>query len=622
MTTSRSSQTPSTTQAGTPTPAAQSTTPKRARSWQRALLIAFTIIVLVASGAVLWQSPTVNAARLDAELPIGCFELMQNGGFETINQAWNIDASPSPAQYDNTQVFAGNFSMRLGILDGVNTAGQSTVSQAIHLPAEANSIILSFRYFGQTDATNGAGDFQYLDFYDANTNAFLQRRFQVTNSSMMWLGAQYSVTELRGRDVRMVFGVANDGVNGRLAMFLDEVSVYYCTTTPTPWATPTWTPLPTWPTVTPSWTPIPIWPTPIPTWATAQPPVWPTWTPPPPVQPTFTPLPPQPGGCTDILVNGNMESNAGWEFGRTPLQGSYSTGAAVDGTRSALLGNWQGGRPDVQSFSSIRQLVNIPANSTAQLRWWHMYGTEEQITDFAPAGTDRQDLVILDSNGTTLAVLSRVRRNDSVFLQEVTDLTQFAGRSIYIYFNAYNDGNNLRTFMYLDAVQLCINPAQARFSEAAAQPASMQSDQAAPPAAMPTTDVFYAQPTFYYPTAQAAQENLPFATPVPQQEVVPAEVNPAEATPLPTTASGETEFSASTTFTDTLPEVGVITLAQEEAVQATLTAIAEQTAQATAIPAQGEGRSRTTAVMMLCGIVLVIGLLAIGIIRVITRSDT
>ena len=36
----------------------------------------------------------------------------------------------------------------------------------------------------------------------------------------------------------------------------------------------------------------------------------------------------------------------------------------------------------------------------------------------------------------------------------------------------------------------------------------------------------------------------------------------------------------------------------------------------------GNGRSRTTAVMMLCGIVLIIGLLAIGIIRVITRSDS
>ena len=43
--------------------------------------------------------------------------------------------------------------------------------------------------------------------------------------------------------------------------------------------------------------------------------------------------------------------------------------------------------------------------------------------------------------------------------------------------------------------------------------------------------------------------------------------------------------------------------------------------QATPTANGGEGRSRTTAVTVLCGIVLVVGLLAIGIIRVITRSD-
>ncbi len=628
MTTTRSSQSP----AEAPAPAGQPNPPRRARFWQRALLVFATVIILVAGVAVLWQTPAVNAARLDAELPLGCFEIVQNGGFEQINAAWSIDPSPSPSQFSNVQVFAGNLSMLQGILDTQNVAGQSTVSQVINLPAEANSIILTFRYYGQADSATGAGDFQYLDFYDANTNAFLQRRFQVTNSSMMWLGAQYSMTELRGRNVRLVFGVANDGANGRLAMFLDNVSVYYCTTTPTAWATPTWTPNwpsptptwpPDWPSPTPTWTPLPVWPTPIPTWPSPQPTIWPTWTPPPTVMPTFTPLPPQPGGCTDILVNGNMESNAGWEFGRTPLIGSYSTGAAVDGTRSALLGTWPGGRADVQSFSSIRQLVTLPANASSQLRWWHMYGTQGELTDYAPSGTDRQELIILDQNETTLAVLSRVRRNDNVFLQEVTDLTQYAGRTIYVYWNAYNDGDNLRTWMYLDAVQLCVNPITTFGADTAAQPAAAQPMQAVAPSTGPTTDAFYAQPTFFYPTAQAAQQEMQFATPVPQQELAPAEVAPIDATPLPTLASEQTEFSSAAVLTDTLAQPGVVSLGQEEAVEATLTAIAQQTAQATAIPANsGEGRSRTTAVMMLCGIVLVIGLLAVGIIRVITRSDT
>lgn len=584
------------------------------------LSILLHILVIVSILLPLLVASDVHAAPISADLPAGCFETVVNGGFEQVNANWSIDPSPSPAVFDNVQVFAGNFAMRLGILDGANVAGQSTTSQVIHLPQEANSVILSFRYYGQSDSTNGPGDFQYLDLYDANNNAFLQRRFQVTNSSMMWLGAQYSITDLRGRDVRLVFGVANDGENGRLAMFLDQVSVYFCTTTPTPivTATPTWTPIPPW-TLTPTWTP--IWPSPTPVWPTPQPPVWPTFTPLPPVQPTFTPLPPS-MGCTDILVNGNMESTGGWEFGQTPLQGGYSTESAVEGGRSAFLGD-RGSRPDTSSFSSMRQLVTIPSNAAnAQLRWWHFYGSQEVTMDYPAAGTDRQDLILLKSNLDTLAVLSRVRRSDSVWLQEFTDLSQYRGQTIYVYFNAYNNGNNARTWMFIDNVQLCVNVAQP-FAAASTTTSSdaVQGASTNVQPAQPTDSAFYAQPTFYYPTAEA-NNAAPFATPVPPPE-------------------GASEFSEDLSGTATLQALlaqpGVTSLSQEQAVEATLTAIAVETLQADteatatvqsatveaeATPTSGEGRSRTAAVAVLCGIVLVVGLLAIGIIRVITRSDS
>jgi len=585
---------------------------------RRTVSALLSILLITSVLLPLVVAPVATAAPLDAELPVGCFETVLNGGFEQVNANWSIDPSPSPAIFDNVQVFAGNFAMRLGILDGTNVAGQSTTSQTIHLPAEANSVILNFRYYGQSDTTNGPGDFQYLDLYDANSNAFLQRRFQVTNSSMMWLGAQYSITDLRGRDVRLVFGVANDGENGRLAMFLDEVSVYYCTTTPTPITTPTptWTPVPPW-TLTPTVTP--IWPTPVPTfWPTPLPPVWPT--PVPPV--TFTPLPPS-LGCTDILVNGNMESNGGWSFGQTPLQGGYSAESAAEGGRSAFLGD-RGNRPDTSSFSSMRQLVTIPSNAAnAQLRWWHFYGSQEVTMDYPTAGTDRQDLILLKSDETTLAVLSRVRRNDSQWLQEFTDLSQYRGQTIYVYFNAYNNGNNARTWMFIDNVQLCVNVAQP-FADTSASAANTQVQGASTNVqpVQPTEEAFYAQPTFYYPTAEA-NAAAPFATPEP-----------------PAADAGASEFSADLAETATmqalLAQPGVTSLLQEQAVEATLTAIAVETLQAETVetatiqaatveapttPASGEGRSRTAAVTVLCGIVLVVGLLAIGIIRVITRSD-
>lgn len=584
-----------------------------ARLLNRLIASLLPVILILGMLLPLFDAPVAQAA----ELPAGCFETVVNGGFEQVNANWSIDPSPSPATFANTQVFAGNWSMRLGILDGSNTAGQSTTSQTVHLPAQANSVILSFRYFGQADGSNGVGDFQYLDLYDANTNAFIQRRFQTTNSTMMWLGVQYSITDLRGRDVRLVFGVANDGENGRLAMYVDEVSVYFCTTTPTPNVTPTpsWTPIPAW-TWTPTWTP--VWASPTPVWPTPIPPMWNTPTPVAPSPPTFTPLPPA-VGCTDILTNGSMESTGGWEFGQTPLQGFYTTEAAVEGGRSAFLGD-RGSRPDTSSFSSMRQLVTIPANATnVQLRWWHFYGSQEVTMDYPTAGTDRQDLILLKPDLTTLSVLSRVRRNDNQWLQEFTDLTQYRGQSIYIYFNAYNNGNGARTWMFVDGVQLCVNVAQTYADSASSATVNVQGATGNVQAAQPTESVFYAQPTYYYPTAAA--DTSSFATPVPSNDAA---------------SEFSEELAAEGTLESLLSETGITSLLIEQAVQETLTAATQETLQeepestptfdlstavSQATPSSGEGRSRVAAVAMLCGIVLVVGLLAIGIIRIITRSD-
>lgn len=413
---------------------------RKARAAAIAAALLFTLLGVLPA-AVTAAPPAAPAA---AELPGGCTELIGNGSFEQLNTVWYLPPSLNAPTYDNSNAFSGNFSMRLGNVDMANVASSSRAEQTVALPANASSIILSFRYFGRTDdeVALGNDDRQYLDIFDAGTNQFIVRQFEARNKDRLWLGAQYSLTAYRGRTVRLSFGVDNDGQNARLAMNLDDVSLYYCTSTPTalPTQTPTWTP-----TFVPTFFPTP----------TFFPPA--TGLPPSTFFPTSTPLPPDPG-CTNILVNGDFESDAGWIFGPNSIPAQYVWTFRHTGNRSAQLGNPPNFRPDAHSFSSMRQLVTIPANSPiVQLRWFHIQGTEETPADIINIGEDRQEVVLLNSDLSTLAVVYRVRRNEGAFVQDVVDLTQYRGRSVYVYFNAFNDGNGRRTWMYVDNALLCVD---------------------------------------------------------------------------------------------------------------------------------------------------------------------
>jgi hypothetical protein len=124
--------------------------------------------------------------------------------------------------------------------------------------------------------------------------------------------------------------------------------------------------------------------------------------------PTFTPTPtltatptgsitpsPTPAGCYDILVNGDFESNSGWIFGDDPVPGKYTGAFKQNGLRSVQLGI----TPDVtmvESYSSIRQLIMIPAaTSTVTLRWWQWAFTDEGVSNAPGPHEDRFEVIAL-----------------------------------------------------------------------------------------------------------------------------------------------------------------------------------------------------------------------------------
>ena len=212
----------------------------------------------------------------------------------------------------------------------------------------------------------------------------------------------------------------------------------------TPTFTPTLTPTPTGTAQTPTPTGTPT-ATPTPTGSVTTTPT-----------PTGSVTPGVPTGCTNVLVNGNFESAAGWDFGQDPIPGKYTSIPVHSGIRSVQLGNPpESGYASVYSYSSVRQGVSIPNGATVQLRWWHFHRTELGVLGSTDNTQDRQEVILLKPNGDTLRVLQRVRRNDNAWQQDIIDLTEYSGYSFVLYFNVINYGGG-RTWTYIDDVELLV----------------------------------------------------------------------------------------------------------------------------------------------------------------------
>lgn len=175
-----------------------------------------------------------------------------------------------------------------------------------------------------------------------------------------------------------------------------------------------------------------------------------------PFTPTATPIPPTPiAGCIDnVIVNGSFEQNGFWILGDTPAQPVYVSSPVQQGLRAVRLGI-QPPAPDRHSFSSIRQPIFIPNDAIiAQLRWWAWYGTEETPISNVTEFQDRQEVLLLNPDLSTYAVLRRVRQNTNAYQEQFIDFTSYIGKNLVLYFNTWNDGNGLRTWEFVDNVTM------------------------------------------------------------------------------------------------------------------------------------------------------------------------
>ena len=434
-----------------------------------------------------------SAAHLS---PDGCSELIINGGFEATDLHWGLAGTALPPSYSTAKAYAGDRSLRLGIVDSANQDASDNLYQDIALPDSAQHFTLSFHFWASHEDAPGS-DMQLLNIYEATTGVRLAQPWARLSNEQSWQFELIDLTHFRGRTLRIEFGVHNDGSGGRTALYLDEVSLLACEPDATPFVTPP---------------------------ATAAPPQ-PSGTPPPAAtpQPVTTPVP---GGCvaSDTLTNGDFESvldgRSNWAVGESPvppIPASQPSGGAL----SLRLGNPPGsGTQNIQSYSSVRQLVQLPAGaSSASLRWNHLSRSQDPATLSPALASDRQELILLTSTLATEAILYRNRAENAAWETMTVDLTPYLDGSYYLYFNVFNDGNGRRTWMFLDDVQLLVCYANATAPDADGGAASAQPQASPSPAATssPTDESAAAQPGSdpQTPAPDAAQDAEASATPAP-----------------------------------------------------------------------------------------------------------
>jgi YVTN family beta-propeller protein len=162
-------------------------------------------------------------------------------------------------------------------------------------------------------------------------------------------------------------------------------------------------------------------------------------------------LMPPPPGCDEAIQNGSFEDATAWVLGMTPRQARYTTDEHVTGSRSVFLG-LKPAEVDILSYSSVRQPITLPVNTVTATLSFRFHPVSDLDVE------DRQECLILDRDEHLLAILMQTNLNIGGWVKRTYDISAFAGQTINVYFNAYNDGDGDGvTGFYLDdvSVQVC-----------------------------------------------------------------------------------------------------------------------------------------------------------------------
>ena len=158
--------------------------------------------------------------------------------------------------------------------------------------------------------------------------------------------------------------------------------------------------------------------------------------------PTLTPI------VRQLLQNSGFEDHSGWDILQTAYPAGYSVSRAFSGQRSMRLGIDTG--PNIYSFSSVQQTVDIPAGVRSVDLHFHYFPVAPQ------ADGDRIYLIVLRASDG-VGLLSRFWTDQrQTWNQRSEDLSGLAGQRVIIRFGVKNDGLGGVMAVYLDDAELIV----------------------------------------------------------------------------------------------------------------------------------------------------------------------
>jgi hypothetical protein len=187
--------------------------PPEAKSLHRLLLRDGTPMVSGADGV--WQH-------------VGLWkQLLINSTFESVD-SWTLPSTSTPAAYSDVQTHTGLFAMRIGLTETMTqTYGYSSARQTVTLPDDLLAARLHVWLYPIAENAITAGDLHYILLLDPTDNAVLATLYWDLSNEQAWQEMAFpSPSSLAGREVVLLFGVKNDGINGRSALYVDDASLW------------------------------------------------------------------------------------------------------------------------------------------------------------------------------------------------------------------------------------------------------------------------------------------------------------------------------------------------------------------------------------------------------------
>lgn len=151
--------------------------------------------------------------------------------------------------------------------------------------------------------------------------------------------------------------------------------------------------------------------------------------------------------ATGALVDGGFESGGytNWQqCGTTGVNAYVGTWRPHTGSYSQKDGMVSS--PEVNGYSGLCQQITVP--SGGKVTFWLYQGTNETSTTYA-----FQEADLLDSSGSVVYNMYTSAATTGAWVQKTYDLSAYAGKTYWLYFGVYGDGNSSHyIYQYVDDV--------------------------------------------------------------------------------------------------------------------------------------------------------------------------